>query len=252
MAKSPPQTKFDQDLFAVGFPSGTENSFWNRARNWIIDRQLRAAVKSGFFESQGVVLEIGCGTGIVVSHLLARGWNIFGSELGEPALMQGTEGVITVSRSATDLDPEFRNSVKCILLLDVIEHLADDAGFFKSIVEAFPACTCYVVTVPARSEAWSQYDEFYGHFRRYDRAMLAGLFAAAGLDFKIMRYLFQSLYFAALTAKVFKKTRTSDLQATRYPTVHRIASLFLRAESCIMPQRLWGLSLLGVATRRCS
>lgn len=252
MAKSTPHTKFDRGQFEVGFPSGTENSFWNLARNWVVDRQLRAAVRSGFFEPQNVILEIGCGTGIVVSHLVARGWNIFGSELGDPTLMPGTQSIIHTSKSAIDLDQEFRNSVRCVLLLDVIEHISDDAVFLKGIVDAFPGCTCFIVTVPARQEVWSQYDEFYGHYRRYDPRGLTALFDAAGIDVQIMRYIFQSLYFAAQAAKVLGKVRTADLQAMRYPALHRMASFFLKAESCAMPRWIWGLSLLGVATRRCS
>jgi hypothetical protein len=73
---------FDADKFREAYPDGIENNYWSVARNWIIEAAL---------PDKAHILEIGCGRGVVVSYLLSRGGNAWGSELASPPLLAGTE-----------------------------------------------------------------------------------------------------------------------------------------------------------------
>jgi hypothetical protein len=241
--------EFDRQHYETAYPPGIENNFWNLARNWIIEKELRAAAAAALFHERGLALEIGCGAGIVVKYLRNRGWNIFGSELGNPALMPGTEKVIWTSQPAEDLEPEFRLSVQCILLLDVIEHIEDEVGFLNSIKMAFPNCSCFIVTVPARREAWSNYDEFYGHYRRHNSETLADTFRNAGLALRYQGYFFQSLYIAAMVVNFLRIKRRIRLSAGKRLWLNRVIAQFLYLERRVMPSAIPGLSLLGVGVR---
>ena len=59
------------------YPKGVERHWWPAARNRIIERGVRAAAGA----ERGPILEIGCGTGVVVDHLASRGWDITGCDL---------------------------------------------------------------------------------------------------------------------------------------------------------------------------
>ena len=83
------------------------------------------------------------------------------------------------------------------MLLDVIEHIEDDREFLRTIRSAFSNCQCVIVTVPARPEAWSEWDEYYGHFRRYSPETLRKTLSAIG-GCVYVRYFFRSLYLAGL------------------------------------------------------
>lgn len=241
--------EFDADEFAKAYPSGVEKNFWNVARNRIVEDELNAACRSGLLRRDSPILEVGCGPGIVVRHLRERGWPVFGSELGRPAVLEGIEHVVWKNLSATDLDEAFRKSVACVLLLDVIEHVGDDVGFLKDMAAAFPNCQCFIVSVPARKEAWSYYDEFYGHFRRYDRKTLSKTFAAAGLACGRPRYFFHALYFVAMAINMMRVKRNVVISATRRPALDRLIARMLWIESRVLPSVTPGLSLIATAVR---
>jgi SAM-dependent methyltransferase len=242
-------SEFDKRAFASNYPQGAENNFWNVARNLVIEDELKAAVRSGLIERNSPILEIGCGPGIVVKYLRGRGWAVSGCELGAPVVLAGIEHVIWTRRSAVELDQDFRGTVKCILLLDVIEHIADDIAFLKELIAAFPACNCFIIAVPARTEVWSNYDDYYGHFRRYDRALLTNSFRSAGLAITRQRYFFHALYVAAALFNIFKRKRNVYITATRRPLVDRLIAAAMHLESRIVPSSMPGLSLIGTAVR---
>ena len=66
-----------------------------------------------------------------------------------------------------DLPEEERRGVTTLLVLDVIEHLEDPIAFLREVLSSFPDVSSLIVTVPAREELWSAFDDFYGHHRRY-------------------------------------------------------------------------------------
>lgn len=241
-------SEFDQQAFAMAFPAGVERNFWHLARNRIVEKEIANAVKKGLIQRDDPILEIGCGPGVVVKNLRDRGWLVFGSELGAPVVLSGCEGFIWTGQSAIHLDEKFRRSVSCILVLDVIEHVEDHVGFLKDIVEAFPAIRCIILTIPARMEVWSNYDEYYGHHRRYDRRIMAKTLHDAGLVPIQQKYFFHSLYIAAAVLRLLKIRREVKISATKRPFFDRLAAWFLYTESRMLLPGMPGLSLLTTAT----
>jgi len=247
MALKSETTEFDDNAFSSAYPLGVERNFWNLARNYIITRELDRDVRAGLISRKSRILEIGCGTGVVVRHLRNYNWDAYGVELGAPKLVAGAEKVIWTRRWARDLDDDFRISVSCILLLDVIEHVADAERFLREISAAFPCCKCFIVSVPARQEVWSNYDEFYGHYRRYDRALFDRTLAEANLKVIRRRYFFHTLYIAAVFIKCIGRKRRVSILPTKRPKLHRLIALILYLEARVTPSFILGLSLIGTA-----
>ncbi len=57
---------------------------------------------------------------------------------------------------------------KLVLLTDVLEHVPDDFALFSELLAAAKPGTYFLLTVPADLTLWSQHDQSFGHYRRYD------------------------------------------------------------------------------------
>ncbi len=251
MSLSPPRTTaYAPSLFDDNFPSGIEDHYWFRARNAVLDRTLRDAEMRGWLAPDPAILEVGCGTGVVVAGLRARGHHVTGVELGSPN-RRLAPGHMATGVPATALEASVRAGIDALLFLDVIEHVADDAALLRDTLAAFPRARTVVVTVPARPELWSDHDRYYGHFRRYTRSSLRRTFAEAGLQPRRVRYMFRTLFAAAALIKVTGRERDPILQAPSRGGLHTALAAALTAEDRLLGALpIPGLSVLAIATRQ--
>ena len=61
--------------------------------------------------------------------------------------------------------------------MDVLEHVSDDFLFFSRCWPP-PRLGChFLLTVPADESLWSEHDESFGHYRRYDAGRLEKVWA---------------------------------------------------------------------------
>jgi Methyltransferase domain len=67
-----------------------------------------------------------------------------------------------------------------VLALDVIEHVADDVGYLRTLRSHAAAGATLVVTVPAYQRLFTSHDVYLGHYRRYSRRQLEAALAAGG------------------------------------------------------------------------
>src|SRR5262245_14183619 len=107
--------EFDREQLEHAYPAGIENNWWTVARNLVVSGELLRARKSGLVSAAPCIIEIGCSRGIVVRHLLSRGWDVWGVELAAPAPIDGTEGRVITNTDAQDLPSALRASVECIM-----------------------------------------------------------------------------------------------------------------------------------------
>jgi len=243
-------SEFDASQAADAYPEGIEHGFWSIARNRMIDSALAEAARIGIRTPRGRILEIGCGPGIVVNAMRAEGHDAWGVELGEPMVREAAKPYVTTGLAAQDLDAAFRKSIETIMLLDVIEHIEDEVSFLQSILPAFPNCRSLIVTVPARPEVWSNYDEYYGHFRRYTRETLDAAMVRAGLIPKKTRYFFRSLYFAAKLINTVGRKRAVVLRSPRFLPLQRMIARGFDLENWLAGSLpIPGLSLICIAQR---
>ena len=235
-------TEFDPGELDSAYPPGIERHFWTAARGKLIAARLR-----GLPEQGGRIMEIGCGRGIVVGDLRRRGLDCYGLELAPSPVPATLAPFVSTGTDARDAAESVRLAVRTILLLDVIEHLPDPVEFLTGILASYPRAEHLLITVPARQELWSNYDEFYRHHRRYDTQMLAETLRAAHCRPEWIGYAFHLLYPAMRFAKA--RGRTTKLQA---PTgfaaaLHAVLAQALFLESMLLPRGIYGTSVLGLA-----
>jgi hypothetical protein len=237
-------TQFNEEQFQAIYPPGIENHYWTLGRNLIIARILR---KHGLANKK--ILEIGCGRGIVVEFLRQRGFDCSGVELAPITIPKEIKSYVWSGLDYVHLAPEFAQTVEVAMLLDIIEHVADDVDFVQRVKNSFPNLKYLLITVPARQELWSNYDEFNGHFRRYDVVDLGEVIKKAGLIVRSCSYLFHTLYVSARLLLSSRKKRNTRIKAPlgfmKY--VHRFLAFMFVAESVVVSGSVRGTSIICIA-----
>jgi hypothetical protein len=93
------------------------------------------------------------------------------------------------------------------LLMDVLEHVPDDFQMFSQLLEAARPGAYFLVTVPANKALWSEHDESFGHYRRYDADRLASVWSGLPVKVLLHSYYNARLYPLIRTVRFFTRFR---------------------------------------------
>ncbi|MGI8594270.1 MAG: class I SAM-dependent methyltransferase [Solirubrobacteraceae bacterium] len=139
---------------------------------------------------RGHVIEVGAGIGTYSERTLARGVDRLTLVEPDPACARslearvGGDGRVAVHRNALPGSQALREaagSADLVYSLNVLEHIADDAGAMREMARALRPGGRLFVLVPAHPRLYTELDRSYGHHRRYTRSSLRGLLEGAGL-----------------------------------------------------------------------
>lgn len=194
---------FPPDAFALLAKAEAEN-FWFKARNnlllWILTK---------YSPNPASFLEIGCGTGFVLSGV-ARQFTrtkIYGSEISVEGLPFAKTRVPNAHLMQMDArEIPFADNFDVIGAFDVLEHIEDDELVIKQVYNALAHEGLFILTVPQHMWLWSAIDELACHVRRYEAEDIHAKLTRAG--FKIVHSTsFVSLLLPAMYA-ARRKNRT--------------------------------------------
>lgn len=238
-------TVFSEKQFRNIYPDDIQHHFWNHARNSIILRFLR---KSKLDKEE--ILEVGGGRGIVTRFLHNNHLKITGVELADVTPVKDVEAYFFTGTNALSLSESIRNRISVMLLLDVIEHIKAPQAFLEQLINAFPNIRHIVITVPARQELWTNFDEFNGHYMRYTINDLKCLKAVTFI-------LRKAHYFNHLLYPVFRfftgtgKQRSVEIRAPKgwQIVIHRLISCVLHLDYVIIPGKIRGTSCIALFSR---
>lgn len=237
-------TALSRHQYAKLHPKGIDRHYWHQARLGIVWRGLQNVLRP-----TSTVLDVGCGPGIIVNFLRKKGVNCLGVDLGAPDPQCEEEGVLFLGQSAFDLTEDVRLAIDVLLIMDVLEHLPDAASFLDQCWQAFPNAEHVYVTLPARNEIWSDWDEFNGHYRRYTTTSLEQLVQRSRYRLVERGYFFHSLYWLARAVGLLPVRRSTTILAPTYPGPHAIFGRLLQLEQRLLPISLRGSSLFAILAR---
>jgi trans-aconitate methyltransferase len=182
-----------------GFTAGIRHP-WELARVEVVTNLI---TRSMTLRPGAAVLDIGCGDTFVAEQIAARfpEASVYAVDTAftEESIAHYREQLkgqrVFVSSSIDALAPSLDRPVSLVLLMDVLEHIADDRGFLSTLLAhpAISAETRLIVTVPAYQSLFCSHDTILGHYRRYSNAELRRMLEDAGLTVLDIGYFFASL-----------------------------------------------------------
>jgi SAM-dependent methyltransferase len=170
---------FDPAHFAE-FARLEAGHFWFRARNRLIVWAIRR-----YYAPARSLLEVGCGTGFVLSGIAAAfpAMRVAGSEAASAGLAFASQRVPRASLMQMDARRiPFRDEFDVVGAFDVIEHIEDDRAALAELRAAAVPGGGVILTVPQHPWLWSEYDVRQHHVRRYRARELSAKAVAAGLE----------------------------------------------------------------------
>lgn len=254
---------YTAEQFAPLF-AAEDRHFWFRSRNRCIEAALRSVSD---FTSVREVLEVGCGTGVVLAQLqrLFPNSRITGMDLFDEGLKFARQRFRGTLIQGDVFQHSFGNSFDLIGAFDVIEHLDDDEKILRRFYEQLRSGGHLVITVPAHEGLWSYFDEVAHHRRRYAVKDLKRKLADAGFcDIYVTQFMSALFPLMWLKRRVGEKAaKLSEADAHRRQAaaesdlkinlmVNRFMDLLLWPEAFFV-SRHWriplGTSLLALASR---
>lgn len=173
---------FKAEYFEV-LASLESGNFWFRARNALIQWALRR-----YFPQLNSFLEVGCGTGFVLSGVAEAfpcvrlaGSELFAAGLACVAKRLPTVTLVQMDARAIPYVEEF----DVVAAFDVIEHIREDDAVLQGLYRAVKPGGGLLLTVPQHRWLWSRMDELACHQRRYRARDLHRQLREAG--FEILR-----------------------------------------------------------------
>jgi SAM-dependent methyltransferase len=164
-----------------------QRHWWFVGRRQIM-RRLAAAVLSP--SPDATVIDVGCGTGGNIGFL-ADSYRAIGIDTSAEAIDRARPRFPKVhflqGRAPEDLGPLI-GQARLILLMDVLEHISDDFAFLSELLAATEPGTHLLLTVPADPTLWTEHDESFGHYRRYDRTRLEMSWAGLPVTARLLSY----------------------------------------------------------------
>ena len=157
--------------------------FWFRARTALLIWCLKK-----YFPGFCSILDIGCGTGFVLSKISEEfsKAKLYGSDIFIEAL-KIAQGKLSPASVLMQMDARkipYQDEFDVIIACDVLEHIQEDELVLENFARALRPGGGIILTVPQHPWLWSKADDEAQHVRRYTASELPEKVGKAG--FKIL------------------------------------------------------------------
>lgn len=198
------QEMFDQE----------QRHWWFRAKRRIVlsllARHLR--VEPG---RRAKVADLGCGCGATLAELQQK-YDAIGVDGSELAVeFSRRRGVNVVQGLLPDGLRLPAGEFDAVVMLDVLEHLDDDAASARAAADLLRPGGIFLVTVPAYQWLFSEHDKAHHHKRRYTAPQVRTLLGSAGLHVELCSYMNTALFPLAVAARLADRFRPASHGAVR-------------------------------------
>lgn len=198
---------FEQGFFD-GLASFEERNFWFTSRNRLIVSAMQR-----YFPAAESFLEVGCGTGFVLSGLEEAFPNLrlSGSEVLCNGLRYAQQRVSRAEVFQMDaLNVPFEEEFDAVGAFDVIEHIEDDVTVLRNFHRAIKSGGGVILTVPQHRWLWSEADNYAHHVRRYSRSELVQKVTGAGFRIERVTSFVSFLLPAMILSRLINKQSEYD------------------------------------------
>ncbi len=180
----PPDKSVYLDETWQSMDSLLDDSWWYRTRNHIILDALQG------IHLDGAIWDVGGGTDVVSRFLVTHQHSVIGAEPSRAgAVLTARRGVPSLCSALEDLRLP-TESLKGLSLFDVLEHLDDRGGTLREIHRVLANDGVLILTIPALTSLWSQFDVDAGHHLRYNKRTIRRELEMYGFEVMKLGYFF--------------------------------------------------------------
>jgi SAM-dependent methyltransferase len=228
--------------------------WWFVAKRKIIIHLIKKTLpKTNFNQNKIDICDLGCGCGATLKAL-GQKYNVWGMDSSDNAVTFCKERGLEIQKGELPFNVPYEESrFDVILMLDVLEHIADDVNTVKKAISLLKPEGIIICTVPAYQWLWSVHDEIHHHKRRYSKKSFSVLFRLPDVVMLRCNYynilLFPIAMFDRLKSKFSKKKKSVRYNPRIVNTIFE--KIFALERYLILRIPLpFGLSLIGVVQRK--
>jgi SAM-dependent methyltransferase len=186
-----------------GSPSIVDPDYW-----WYVARaDLLETTLRSFVDASATVLDLGSADGPSAGWLRVAAGRTASLDIDPRGLEPGG-----VCGSALAL-PFAAGSFDVVTAFDVLEHCAPEATALAEVRRVLRPGGRLLLSVPAYSWAWSDFDVANGHHRRYTRGRAVAALENAGFTVHRATYGFTSVFPAFAAERLLRKLRSGNATA---------------------------------------
>lgn len=183
----------------------TYENLWNRHWWWQARKRFVGGHVARLARERQLhdILDIGCGNGLFFD-VLSRYGTVRGIEPDASLVSDHGKWRSHIEVRPFTADYPTDRPLDLILMLDVLEHIADDAAAVRHVHALLKPGGYYLLTVPAMMWLWSMHDVVNQHHRRYTKRTLRTVLEAAGFRILRLQYFFGWTVAPMLLRRVLK------------------------------------------------
>jgi len=202
-------TDYNESSFRELFELEDRN-FWFKSRNNVIQNLFEKYAKN----SDGNFLEIGCGTGYVLTGLKNRfpELKVTGAEIyleGLKFAKKRLPEIEFIQMDATNIP--FEEEYDNIGAFDVLEHISEDEKVINNVFKSLTWGGKFFISVPQYMWMWSNEDDYACHKRRYAKKEIIYKLEKAGFLVRyITSFVFTLFPLMSLSRLIIKNTKNDE------------------------------------------
>ena len=237
-----------------------EKNFWFKSRNKVIQSLFKKYLGA---KKQAEVLEIGCGTGYVLSGLRNRfpSYSLMGSEIhlkGIEFAKKRLPKVEFIQLDATKIP--FKEKFDAVGAFDVLEHIEEDVEVMRNVYKSLKKEGLFFISVPQYMFMWSRADDIAFHKRRYTRSEMKQKLESVGFEVEyISSFVFSLFPLMYISRKLKKEEENNEIKEEDLnefnipPFVNSVFLAFMKIDEFLIKNGAklpFGGSVIAVARKK--